>query len=497
MDPGLITLILFGFMLVLLASGIWVAISLLGVGFLALEVFSPAPAGSLLATTVWDASWNWALTALPLFIWMGEILFRTRLSADMFNGLAPWLSWLPGRLLHVNIVGCGVMAAVAGSSSVTCATVARMSVPELRKRGYPEDLAIGTLAGSGTLGLLIPPSIMLIVYGVIAQQSISRLFIAGVLPGALLVGIFMAYVMMWAWTHPGRIPGSDIQLTGTDLWFLVLEVVFLVLLWWLFPLFSDLAAWLSHALATANPEFDRDAISAGLVTFVLGLAGTIALSQLSPRTRLLIPILCLIVAVLGSIYGGVATPTEAATIGVLGALVLALMSRTLTRATFVASLMGAMRTSCMISFILVGAAFLSLAMGFTGIPRTLAAWVGSYELSPYMLLLALTIFYIVLGCFLDGVSMMVVSAAVVLPMVQNAGIDLLWFGIYVVIVVEMAQITPPVGFNLFVLQSMTGRDIFEVTRASIPFFLLMILGIVLITAFPEIVTFLPKLMISR
>jgi TRAP-type C4-dicarboxylate transport system permease large subunit len=497
MEPGAITVILFGIMLVLLASGMWVAIALLAVGFVALAVYSPAPAGSLLATTVWDASWNWALTALPLFIWMGEILFRTRLSANMFNGLAPWLSWLPGRLLHVNIVGCGVMAAVAGSSSVTCATVARMSVPELRKRGYPEDLAIGTLAGSGTLGLLIPPSIMLIVYGVIAQQSISRLFIAGVLPGVMLVSIFMAYVVVWSWLHPNRIPASDIRLTRSDLLFVALEVVLLAALWLATPISDAAGAWISQALAAGNPEFDADVVTGNMVTFTLALAGTIALSQLSPRTRLLIPILCLIVAVLGSIYGGVATPTEAATIGVLGALVLALATGTLTWHTFVDSLMGAMRTSCMITFILVGAAFLSLAMGFTGIPRALAAWVGSFDLSPYMLLFALTVFYIVLGCFLDGVSMMVVSAAVVLPMVQNAGIDLLWFGIYVVIVVEMAQITPPVGFNLFVLQSMTGRDILRITRASIPFFVLMIGGIVLITAFPEIVTTLPKLMISR
>ena len=497
MDPALVTIILFGFMLALLASGVWVAMSLLAVGFLALEVFSPAPAGSLLATTVWDASWNWALTALPLFIWMGEILFRTRLSANMFNGLAPWLSWLPGRLLHVNIVGCGVMAAVAGSSSVTCATVARMSVPELRKRGYDEGLSIGTLAGSGTLGLLIPPSIMLIVYGVIAQQSISRLFIAGVLPGVLLVGIFMVYVMLWSLIHPGRTPKSDIRLTRADFAFLGLEALLVVVVWAAAGPLQRLAAWTSAGLAAANPEFDENAITAGMLIFSIGLVGTIAIAQISPRTKLLVPVLCLIVAVLGSIYGGVATPTEAATIGVLGALALAAASGTLTRATFVASLMGAMRTSCMISFILVGAAFLSIAMGFTGIPRHLAGWVDGLGLSPYMLLIALTIFYALLGCFLDGVSMMVVSASVVLPMVANAGIDLLWFGIYVVIVVEMAQITPPVGFNLFVLQSMTGRDIMQVTKAAMPFFFLMMLGIVVITAFPEIVTFLPKLMINR
>ena len=315
-------------MLALLASGIWVAISLLAVGFLALEVFSPAPAGSLLATTVWDASWNWALTALPLFIRMGEILFRTRLSADMFNGLAPWLSWLPGRLLHVNIVGCGVMAAVAGSSSVTCATVARMSVPELRKR-YDEGLSIGTLAGSGTLGLLIPPSIMLIVYGVIAQQSISRLFIAGVLPGVLLVGIFMSHVMLWSLIHPGRTPKSDISLTRADFAFLGLEAVLVVALWAASGSLRGLAAWISAGLAAANPEFDDDVVTTGMLIFGIGLAGTIAIAQISPRTKLLVPVLCLIVAVLGSIYGGVATPTEAATIGVLGALVLAAAGKVL------------------------------------------------------------------------------------------------------------------------------------------------------------------------
>jgi len=423
MDAGAISLILFGAMLALLASGLWVAPALLTVGFIALEFFSPAPAGSLLATTVWDASWNWALTALPLFVWMGEILFRTRLSSDMFNGLAPWLSRLPGGLFHVNIVGCGVMAAVAGSSAVTCATVGRMSIPELKKRGYDEALSIGTLAGSGTLGLLIPPSIMLIVYGVIAQQSISRMFIAGVLPGIVIIGIFMAYVMIRTTIDPSLAPKETERTTLREkLW----------------------------------------------------------------ASRLLIPVMLLIFVVIGSIYGGFATPTEAATVGVIGALVLAWWSRSLSWASFMESLMGAVRTSCMIAFILAGAAFLSIAMGFTGVPRVLASYVDAMHLSPTMLLVVLTILYIFLGCFLDGVSMMVLTAAVVLPMVKDAGIDLVWFGIFTVIVVEMAQITPPVGFNLFVLQGMTGRDILQVTKASIPFFFLMLLGIVVITAVPEL-----------
>ena len=434
MDPFVTTAVLFGAMLLFLASGLWVAISLLLVGYIAMEAFSPAPGGSLLATTVWDASWNWALTALPLFIWMGEILFRTRLSGDMFSGLAPWLSWLPGRLLHVNIVGCGVMAAVAGSSAVTCATVGRMSIPELKRRGYDESMAIGTLAGSGTLGLLIPPSIMLIVYGIVAQQSIARLFIAGILPGLMLVAMFMGYTAIWAVLHPDRVPPSDIRMSLVE------------------------KIWSS---------------------------------------RRLLPVLGLIVAVIGSIYGGYATPTEAATVGVIGALVLAGLGGTLGWATFRDSLLAATRTSCMIAFILAGAAFLSVAMGFTGIPRALAGWVNGLGLSAHALLAVLTVLFIVLGCFLDGISMLVLTSSVVLPMVAAAGIDPLWFGIYLVIVVEMAQITPPVGFNLFVLQGMTGRDIVQVTRASLPFFFVMLVGIGVITAFPQIVTVLPQMMMSR
>lgn len=424
MDAGVISAVLFLLMLVLLASGIWVAPSLLAVGFVGLAVFSPAPAGSLLASTVWDASWNWALTALPLFVWMGEILFRTRLSSDMFNGLAPWLARLPGGLLHVNIVGCGVMAAVAGSSAVTCATVGRMSIPELKKRGYDEALSIGTLAGSGTLGLLIPPSIMLIVYGVIAQQSISRMFIAGVLPGLLIISIFMLYVGARSMLNPALAPAEQTTFTLREkLW----------------------------------------------------------------ASRLLIPVALLVFAVIGSIYGGYATPTEAATVGVLGALALARASGSLSWRSFMDSLMGAVRTSCMIAFILAGAAFLSIAMSFTGVPAVLAGYVEAWGLSANMLLVVLTLLYIFLGCFLDGVSMMVVTAAVVLPMVAKAGIDLIWFGIFTVIVVEMAQITPPVGFNLFVLQSMTGRDILQVTRAALPFFFLMLISIVVITVVPELV----------
>ncbi len=356
---------------------------------------------------------------------MGEILFRTRLSSDMFKGLSPMLSRLPGGLLHVNVVGCGIMAAVAGSSAVTCATIGRMSIPELTKRKYDETLSIGSLAGSGTLGLLIPPSIMLIVYGVLAQQSISRLFIAGVLPGIMIILIFMTYIAIRAKLNPSLAPKEK-----------------------------------------NNYSF--------LEKLIAG--------------RHLFPVVGLIVCVLGSIYGGYATPTEAATIGVCGALLLAWFTKTLTLKSFFDSLMGAVKTSCMINFIIVGAAFLSVAMGYTGTPKQLGEIVNQYELSQISLLIILTILYIFLGCFLEGTSMMVLTASVVLPMVQTAGIDLIWFGIYTVIVVEMAQITPPVGFNLFVLQGMTGRNILKITKAAMPFFFLMLLGIIILVIFPQIVT---------
>ncbi|MFZ5784408.1 MAG: TRAP transporter large permease [Pseudomonadota bacterium] len=429
----LLAVVVLGTLFLLLASGVWIGVTLLVVGFVALYFFTPSPAGSLLATTVWDSSWGWALTALPLFIWMGEILFRSRLSEDMFKGLAPWLGWLPGRLLHVNILGCGVMAAVSGSSSVTCATIGRMSMPELRKRGYHEGMAIGTLAGSGTLGLLIPPSIMMIVYGITAQVSIGRLFIAGFLPGFMMIGLFMAYTAIWALFNPARVPADDFRMS------------FAQKIW---------------------------------------------------NARRLIPVILLIVAVLGSIYGGVATPTEAAVMGVIGALVLAAATGTLSWHTFQESLLGAVRTSCMIGLILVGAAFVTMAMAFTGLPASMANWVNQLGLSPAGLIVLLTLLYIVLGCFLDGVSMIVLTAPVVLPMIATQHIDPLWFGVYIVLVVEMAQITPPVGFNLFVLQNLTGRDIWTVTKATAPFFLLLCLGVVLITIWPDIVLVLPRQMVN-
>lgn len=428
-DPFIVAIVLTAALFMFLATGLWVAISLLGVGLVAMLAFTGAPAGKVLATTTWGSSATWTLTALPLFIWMGEILYRTRLAEDMFQGLSPWLSGLPGRLLHVNIIGCGIFAAVSGSSAATAATIGRMSLPELRRRGYDERMSIGTLAGSGTLGLLIPPSIILIVYGVSAEISIARLFIAGVLPGLLLIALFMGYVMIWARLHSQSVP-----------------------------------------------------VETGSMTLIDRLR----------RARRLGPVVLLIIGVIGSIYGGIATATEAAALGVLGALLLALATGSLTWKSFVESVLGAARTSSMIAFILAGAAFLSVAMGFIGLPRMLAQWIGDLGLSTYALLAALTVFFVILGCFLDGISMVVLTTSVILPVVQAAGIDLLWFGIYIVLVVEMSQITPPVGFNLFVIQGLTGRDIVFIARAALPFFFLLLIAVIIVTLFPEMVTWLPR-----
>jgi C4-dicarboxylate transporter DctM subunit len=414
----------------LLAMGVWIAPALIGVGIVGM-LFADAPGGAILATSSWATSASWTMTALPLFIWMGEILFRTRLSDDMFAGLAPWVERLPGRLLHVNVFGCGIFAAVSGSSAATAATIGRISLPELESRGYPESLSLGSLAGSGTLGLLIPPSIIMIVYGVAAQVSVARMFIAGVLPGLMLVTLFSGYIMVWSLLNKDRIPAAGATMAfGAKLW----------------------------------------------------------------ATRRLLPVVLLIGAVIGSIYAGFATATEAAAIGVLGSLIIAAASGMLSKQTLVDSLLGAVRTSTMIFFILLGAAFLTSAMSFTGLPAALAAWIADANMPAWALIAALTLLFIVLGCFLDGISIVLLTTSMILPAVQAAGIDLLWFGIFIVLVVEMAQITPPVGFNLFVVQNLTGKDIFTVARAAFPFFLLMAVAVVLVTVFPQIVLSLPQAM---
>jgi tripartite ATP-independent transporter DctM subunit len=431
MHETLLVLIFLFALFFLLGSGVWVGLSLVGVAWISMELFTTRPAGDAMATTVWGSLSSWTLTALPLFIWMGEILFRSRLSDDLFKGLAPWMGPLPGRLMQTNVVGCAIFAAISGSSAATCATIGKMSIPELRRRSYPESMVVGSLAGSGTLGLLIPPSIIMIVYGVATDVSIAQLFIAGILPGIMLALLFMGFVGGWSLLNPDQVPPNDIRMTFLQ---------------------KLRASW-------------------GLI-----------------------PVFLLIFFILGSIYGGWATATESAARGVVGALLLSYWQGVMNWETFVTSLLGATRTTTMIMLILAGSSFLSLAMGFTGVPRHLAMWIGSLQLSPYQLIMALTVFFIILGCFLDGISMVVLTMAVLLPMVQQAGFDLIWFGIFIVIVVEMAQITPPVGFNLFVLQGLTGHSILYISRAAFPYFLLMVAAVALIVLFPDLATFLPSKM---
>ena len=429
-DIAIMALLVLSLFLIL-GSGVWIGLSLSGVAWIGMQLFTARPAGDAMAVTIWGSASSWTLTALPLFVWMGEILFRTRLSQDMFKGLAPWMQALPGRLLHTNVVGCTIFAAVSGSSAATCATIGKMTLPELTRRGYPEHMVIGTLAGASTLGLLIPPSIIMIVYGVTAEVSIAKLFIAGVFPGLMLALLFSGYIAFWALRNPTQIPPADAKTT---------------------------------------------------------------LIEKIQASRALIPVVSLIAAVLGSIYAGIATATEAAAVGVVGSLIISGLQGSLSWATFRDSLMGATRLYCMIALILAGAAFLTLSMGYIGLPRHLAEWVATLGLSQGQLILALTLFFVLLGCFLDGISMVVLTMGVLMPTIQKAGIDPIWFGIFIVLVVEMAQITPPVGFNLFVLQGMTGKELTWIAKVTLPMFFLMCLAVAIIYAFPGIATWLPTQM---
>ena len=434
MSEIFLTIFFISVLLFFLGSGIWVALSMIGVSAVGMMLFTSRPVGDAMATTIWGTSSSWTLTALPLFVWMGEILFRTKLSENLFKGLSPWLQKMPGGLIHVNVVGCALFAAISGSSAATVATVGKMSIPELRKRNYPEKILLGSLAGSGTLGLLIPPSIILIIYGVAVQESIAKLFIAGIIPGIMIALIFMSYVIIWSLINKKEMPK-------------ILE------------------------------EF--------------------SFLEKIKRSKQLLPVILLISAVIGSIYTGIATATEAASLGVVGALILSFFQKSLSLETFRSSLLGATKTSCMIAFILAGSTFLSLAMGFTGLPRNLALWIQNMDLSPYLLILVLMFFYIILGMFLDGISAVVLTMAIIEPMIRQAGFDMIWFGIFLVIVVEMAQITPPVGFNLFVLQGMANKDMGYIAKSAFPLFLLMVLAVTIVVMFPQIALWLPEQMVQN
>jgi len=431
MSDAMMSFILVATLIGSLAIGLWVSVALFLTGLVGVLLFSSAPLTNVLATNIWSSSSEWSLAALPLFIWMGEILFRSRMSRDLFSGLAPWMRSMPGGLGHVGILASGIFAAVSGSSAATCATVAKVAVPELKARGYDESLVLGTIAGSGTLGLLIPPSIILIVYGVAAEQSIARLFIAGVLPGLLVIALFMAYVSIWSATGRVKTPPKDPPMS---------------------------------------------------------------FGEKLKASRTLLPVALLIFGVVGSIYLGLASPTDSAAVGVVVALLMSWLFGDLNWRTFKEGLISATLSSSMIAFILAGSAFLTIAMGYSGLPAAIARWITDMNMSHFALLAALTVFFIAMGCFLDGISIVVLTTAVLLPAVQASGIDSIWFGVYLVLVVEMGQLTPPVGLNLFVLQGMTGRDILYISKAAFPFFLMLNLAVVFVAMFPDIVLTLPRMM---
>ncbi len=432
MDPIITISLLLALMFALLAAGVWIAPVLMAVAAIAIDVIAGRPAGFSIATTAWSGASSWMLTALPMFIWMGDILFQSRLSEDLFKGLSPLMRRIPGGLLHTNVVGCTLVAAVSGSSVATLTTVGKMTIPELRKRGYPEHLIVSTLAGPATLGLMIPPSIIMIVYGALTNESIAALNIAGILPGIVLAAMFSGYVAV-------------------------------------------VSLFMKDSMPAQEPN--------------------VGWRQKLNGIRALLPIVALLGLVIGTMMFGLATATEAAAVGVVGALFLAFLQGTLTLKMFIDSAMSATRTSVMISLILVAAGSLSLAMGYLRLPEMLAQWVEGLHLTAFWLLMGLLVLYTILGHFLDGISCVALTIAIVEPMVRHAGIDMVWFGIFMVLVVEMAQITPPVGFNLTVLQSMTGHDLFKVGWWSIPMHGVMLVMVFIIIAFPELALWLPKHMI--
>ena len=441
-DPLVLSVVLIGIMFFFLLSSVWIGAALMLTGIAGMFLFEhnlpPAislfqKAGDLLAGSMYDSMNSWSLAALPMFILMGEILYHSSISTRLLNGLMPWLAKVPGRLLHVNVAACSLFAAVSGSSAATTATVGKITLGELKSRGYSKKLAIGSLAGSGTLGFLIPPSLIMIIYGVLSDVSIGKLFIAGILPGLLLATSYSFYIMIVSTIDKTTVPQTQETFTNMD-----------------------------------------------------------RLNSLKD----LAPIFSLIFLVMGSIYGGFATPTEAAALGVVGAISLALFFKSFNWTIFKESLFNAVKTTVMISFIIIGAGFLSQVVGFLGIARAISEFIGGLGLSPYMLILVIGLMYIVLGMILDGISIVVMTLPIVLPIIVMAGFDPLWFGIFLVFMVELSQITPPVGFSLFVIQSISGEKISYILKATFPFFIIMILIVMVVTIFPEIATYLPTKMVG-
>lgn len=417
-----------------LAIGVWIGVALIAVSAVLMLTFRSLPMDLLFSQYIYNIMASSDLVALPMFVIMGEILFRTRLSTALFRGLAPWAALVPGRLFHINVMASSVFASISGSSAATTQVVGRISLAELNQRGYAPNIAIGSLAGAGTLGLIIPPSTLIIIYGVLAEESVLRLFTAGVIPGLLLAGTFS----LWIAIH------SSLQ-------------------------------------KDAIPESEE------------------ALRKLKFRQRLaslkeLAPVLFLVLAVLGSMYAGIATPTEAGALGVLGATIVTLVQRTLTLETVKEVAIESTKTCSMIGLIILGATILGNVTAMMGIPEFVSHWVGDLGLSPIALIFALLILYLILGTVLEGFALIATTLPVVLPLVEAAGFDKVWFGIFLVIVTEISQITPPVAFNFVVIQGITKRSTGYLARVTMPYLLIMMAFAMLLAVFPGIVTWLPNLL---
>jgi C4-dicarboxylate transporter, DctM subunit len=417
-------------LLVLLGISIPVGAALGILGLILDHLYSMLPLTRAMGEIVWSANNEFLLVAIPLFILLGEILLRAGFAEKMYASMSLWLSWLPGGLMHANIGACTLFAATSGSSVATAATIGTVAIPQIRRYGYNEPLFLGSIAAGGTLGILIPPSINMVIYGVITNTSVPKLYLAGFIPGFLLAGLFMATIFIacvWRKDWGGR-----------------------------------------KIMATWGERF------AGLVH--------------------LIPPLGIFLMVVGSIYAGLATPTEAAALGVLAALILAAWARRLTFAMLRDAAEGTMKATAMIMLIIIAASFLNFVLSATGVSDALIKSITGLGLPPGLMLVVVVIFYLILGCFMETLSMMITTIPIVTPIMVALGYDPVWFGIVVIILVEAALITPPVGLNLYVVQSVRkGGSMNAVIVGAQPFVLAMMGIIALLAFFPDLAMWLPRL----
>ncbi|MDE0113969.1 MAG: TRAP transporter large permease subunit [Albidovulum sp.] len=437
MGPLEVAFTTLGLLALYLVLGVWVfaAVGLVGLTTLYFLLgFDIDRIGAVMRGTMWRSASTWELSAVPIFVLMGELMYRSDMSERLFRGLAPWVARIPGGLLHTNIAGCTIFAAVSGSTTATTATVGKITTGALAERKYDQGLSIGSLAGAGSLGLMIPPSISFIIYGVLSESSIARLFAAGVFPGLLIAGLYSGYIGCRAVLNPALAPRETDSFTMAD-----------------------------------------------------RLSGLLDL----------LPVTMLVFVVLGSLYSGVATPSEAAAVGFLGAFVLVLSTGQLTLKLFVESVAGTIKITTMGISILVAANFMSSAMAYLHVPQEIAKFIVGLGLSKYSLILLVAVFYIILGLFLDGLSIMVMTLPITLPLIVAAGFDPIWFGVFIVIMIELGLVTPPIGFNLFVLQVITGRPMSFIAKAAFPFFLLLCIAAAFITAFPRIALWLPDILFNK